>query len=158
MPVTPFHFGPGTLLKAIAPRSVSLAAFALSQIAIDVESGYHLVRNEWPVHREVHSFLVTGVVGALTGVAVWSVGRSLDPSGEARIRAEVALSPALVGGLAGGLSHPLLDGIMHSDVRPFWPFSAANPFLGAMGLGALHLLCFAAGVVGLYALALRSAD
>ncbi len=34
----------------------------------------------------------------------------------------------------GGLSHPLLDGLMHADVRPFMPWSDSNPFLGLVGL------------------------
>jgi hypothetical protein len=35
MPFTPFHFGPGALLKSIFPRSVSLSAFVASQVLID---------------------------------------------------------------------------------------------------------------------------
>ena len=35
MPVTPFHFGPGLLGKAVVNR-----------VVIDVETAYHLVRNE----------------------------------------------------------------------------------------------------------------
>jgi membrane-bound metal-dependent hydrolase YbcI (DUF457 family) len=54
----------------------------------------------------------------------------------------------LSGGLAGGLSHPLLDGIMHPDVRPFMPWSDCNPFLGLLGLVQLHLACIAAVIVG----------
>jgi membrane-bound metal-dependent hydrolase YbcI (DUF457 family) len=53
-----------------------------------------------------------------------------------------------VGGLAGGLSHPFLDGIMHPDVRPFMPWSDQNPFLGLIGVGRLHLACVAAALFG----------
>jgi hypothetical protein len=47
---------------------------------------------------------------------------------------------------------------MHPDLRPFWPISTANPFLGALGLGALHLACVASGIAGAYILALRADD
>jgi len=155
MPFTPFHFGPGILLKACAPRAVSLTAFVISQVVIDIESGYHLLRNDWPVHREVHSLPVAGLVGILTGTAVWIVGRKRRASNEAMIQAEVALLPAHVSGLVGGLSHPLLDAVMHTDLRPFWPFSTANPLLAVMGLGYLHLFCVGSGIVGAVILMIR---
>jgi len=63
---------------------------------------------------------------------------------------------SLVGGAVGGLTHPILDGIMHRDIRPFWPFTDANPLLGAIGLGALHALCLACGIAGAIVLAFRS--
>jgi hypothetical protein len=37
MPVTPLHLGVGLLGKGALPRSVSLTAFAVSQLVIDVE-------------------------------------------------------------------------------------------------------------------------
>jgi membrane-bound metal-dependent hydrolase YbcI (DUF457 family) len=54
----------------------------------------------------------------------------------------------LAGGVTGGVSHPLLDGIMHADVRPFMPWSDSNPFLGLVGLAPLHLACVATALVG----------
>jgi membrane-bound metal-dependent hydrolase YbcI (DUF457 family) len=156
VPVTPFHFGPGTLAKGLLPRRVSLTAFIVSQIAIDVESGYHLFRGEWPVHREVHSLLVAALVGVLSGAFVWSMGRVLPNSGTPRLRGELAALPAYVGGLLGGLSHVFLDGIMHPDLHPFWPFSTANPFLGLVSLGTLHLFCIVCGAVGVLLLGFRA--
>ena len=59
MPATPFHLGPGLLIKAAAPRQFSMAAYSLAQVVIDVESGYYLLRGEYPVHRQAqHSFWV----------------------------------------------------------------------------------------------------
>lgn len=158
VPVTPFHFGPGTLVKAIFPHGMSLTAFVLSQIAIDLESGYHLLCGDWPVHREVHSFLGASVVGLLTGAAVWVAARRLRSSDPAIAQAEIGMIPALVGGLIGGLSHPILDGIMHPDLRPFWPLSSANPFLGILDLGVLHLLCVVSGLAGMFVLAFRARE
>ena len=155
MPVTPFHFGPGTLAKGLLPRRVSLTAFVVSQIAIDVESGYHLLRGDWPIHREFHSLLLAALVGVLSGTLVWSVGRVLPDQSSPGVRGELAAFPGYAGGLLGGLSHPVLDGIMHPDLRPFWPFSTANPFLELVSLGALHLFCVACGVVGVLLLGFR---
>lgn len=74
-PVTPFHFGPGILLKSWTPRAVSLTAFVVSQIVIDTESGYHLLRGDWPVHREGHSLLAGSLIGLLSGTSVWLAGQ-----------------------------------------------------------------------------------
>lgn len=159
MPITPFHFGPGTLLKAVAPRHVSLTAFVLSQVVIDVESGYHLLVGDWPVHRICHTLPVAGLIGAVSGTVVWLVARLVPVTmpDEKMIRSEVEFTPAHLGGVIGGLSHPLLDGIMHADVKPFWPLVETNPLLGLVGLGQLHLLCLAAGVLGVGVLWLRKA-
>ena len=37
MPITPFHFGPGALVKVIVPKHFSWTIFALSNILIDLE-------------------------------------------------------------------------------------------------------------------------
>ena len=157
MPVTPFHFGVGLLGKGVAPRMISLCAFVASQVLIDCESAYFLfVARAEPVHRVLHTFALATPVGALVGLAVWAVARGIRwPPELIWLRSDCALRPAILGGLLGGLTHPLLDGIMHDDIRPFRPFSDANPLHEAMGLGPLHLACILFGVVGVALLALH---
>jgi membrane-bound metal-dependent hydrolase YbcI (DUF457 family) len=141
MPVTPFHFGPGALLKGCASRSVSLAAFVASQIAIDIESGYHLLHGDWPVHREAHSLMGATRLRAALGFHPLLA---------------IELLPAFVGGLVGGMTHSILDAVMHPDLRPFWPFSVANPFLDLIGIGLLHTMCVASGLAGAVLLVIQS--
>ncbi|HLA64585.1 MAG TPA: hypothetical protein VK610_09180, partial [Rhodothermales bacterium] len=147
----PFHFGPGLLLKSVAPRSVSLGAFAAANVVIDVESVANLLAGRHPVHATLHTLPVAVLVGVAAGLAVAALGRALKrpPS------PEWALGPAVLGGLLGGASHPLLDGVMHRDIQPFLPFTASNPLLGLVGLGALHLASVGAGVLGLVVLGWR---
>jgi membrane-bound metal-dependent hydrolase YbcI (DUF457 family) len=156
MPVTPFHFGVGLALKGLKPEQVSLIAFAASQVVIDLESGYYLfIAREWPVHRWAHSFVGAALLGLLTAVVcarvLPAVSRVLPwvPTSEMRGQS------CIVGGLLGGLSHTVLDGVMHTDVVPFFPVAAGNPLLGALSLGALHLLCVGSGLLGLVLLATR---
>jgi hypothetical protein len=75
MPVTPFHFGPGLLGKAVVNRYFSFTSFAITQVVIDVETAYHLVRNEWPLHRAFHTMLLGTAVGVVVGVLLHVVGR-----------------------------------------------------------------------------------
>jgi hypothetical protein len=151
VPFTPFHLGPGLFVKAVAPRYFSFTAFAASQVVIDLETLYHLVRHEWPLHRVMHT-VVGGTAGGLeVGLAVAAAGPfllRLAPARRSKLVSEVSLGGALAGGVIGGVSHSLLDSMMHSDVRPFWPF-ADGTLLGIIGSGSLHVGCVVAGVVGL---------
>ena len=151
MPATPFHFGPGLLIKAVAPRQFSVAAYSVVQVVIDVESGYHLLHNDYPVHRQAHTFYMGGLIGLVCGLVVSRVGRWLArprdvvPEG---LAAEYRLPIAAWSGIFGGLLHSVLDGIMHSDMRPFRPFSDANPLYGLVSLRTLYLFCIITGLVG----------
>ena len=44
MPFTPFHFGPGAGIKATLPGRFSLIIFCYSQVMIDLEPLYFLLR------------------------------------------------------------------------------------------------------------------
>lgn len=150
MPVTPFHFGPGLLLKAAAPRAVSFSAFAAANVAIDVESLVNLLTGRYPVHATLHTFAASLLVGVLAGGAVGLFGRWR------RTRSpEFLPRPALTGGLLGGMSHPFLDGIMHGDIRPFLPLTEENPLYRLVGLDALHSACVVAALLGTVVLAWR---
>jgi hypothetical protein len=151
MPATPFHLGPGLLVKAVAPRQFSMAAYSLAQVVIDLESGYYLLRGEYPVHRQAHTFLLGGLIGLVCGLIVsrigewWARPRDLVPEA---LAAEYRLPIAAVSGIFGGILHSVLDGIMHADIRPFRPFTDANPLYGLVSLRVLYLVCIITGFVG----------
>jgi hypothetical protein len=151
MPATPFHFGPGLLVKAAAPRQFSMAAYSVAQIVIDLESGYHLLRHDYPVHRQAHTFFLGGLIGLVCGLIVSRVGtwlaRPRDAIPEA-LAAEYRLPIAALSGVFGGVLHSLLDGIMHADIRPFRPFTNANPLYGLVSVQVIYLFCIVTGLVG----------
>ena len=159
MPFTPYHFGPGLLVKGIAARWYSWTAFVAAQIAIDCETLYYLIRHEYPLHRRLHTFVGAAIVGVATAVSLMGVKwlaqrtaprlmdsfRSRRPS----VQAESSTTGLLVGGLVGGVTHPLLDGLMHTDIKPLLPWTESNPLLGVVGVEELHLVCEIAGLIGL---------
>lgn len=51
MPITPFHFGPGAAIHALAPKQVSFLAFCVSNILIDIEPLYFMLTDQYPLHR-----------------------------------------------------------------------------------------------------------
>lgn len=151
MPATPFHLGPGLLIKAAAPRQFSMAAYSLALVVIDVESGYYLLQGEYPVHRQAHTFLLGGLIGMLCGLIVSRIGgwwaRPRDAVTEA-LAAEFRMPVAVVSGIFGGIFHSVLDGIMYADIRPFRPFTEANPLYELVSIRTLYLFCTITGLVG----------
>lgn len=134
MPVTPFHFGPGAIIHALAPRHVSFIAFCAANVLVDFEPLYFMLTHQYPLHRFFHTFLGAGlVVGAALGLflaARWCAARFWLPAlfGWRELGMwEVALGAAL-----GSYSHVFLDSVMHDEIRPFAPFSDANPLLMAV--------------------------
>lgn len=143
MPITHYHFGPGLLIKGFCPSAMSLTAFVLANVVIDIEVVVRLLAGVTPLHSTLHTFWVAIPVGLLSGGVVYGFGLFID-----KPRETWNVRPALLGGFLGGLSQPLLDGIMHMDIRPFWPVSDANPMLRLVDLQMLHASCAIAGVVG----------
>lgn len=141
------------------PRHFGFIAFGATQVVIDVETLYHLLRHEWPLHRTVHTYVGASVVGAVVGVVSfamgemlinwWKRGKPLQVEPDAAKPRTFRRNAALLGGMIGGISHVLLDSIMHQDIQPLWPFTKANEMLGAINLASLHRGCVIAGLVGL---------
>lgn len=157
MPFTPFHFGPGLLAKACAPRRFWLTSFILANILIDLEVLYYLYHGQLPLHRHLHTYLggvAMGVAAALIMFAVIvGVSRLYDHS---RRLKELKGAPlrrlflqSLIAGLLGGISHILLDSCMHYEMHPFWPFVSGNALAGCVGVGTLHIVLAATGFFGL---------
>jgi membrane-bound metal-dependent hydrolase YbcI (DUF457 family) len=157
VPITPFHFGPGAALHAVAPRHVSFLAFCAANVLIDVESLYNLVNQRHPVHAFFHTYvgasLVIIAVGSLFVAARWFAGRFWLPN-LLRWR-NLSLRQVIVGAALGAYSHVVLDSVMHSDIQPLAPFSSANALLGALPLSILHIACVVLGLLGVLGVILR---
>jgi hypothetical protein len=158
MPVTPFHGGFGLLAKGCLGLRFSLISFCATQVVIDCESGYYLLRGEWPVHRLLHT--IPGATLACTAVALafYFVGARIDrrPTSTLTVmsllRADLAAassrSTAVMTIVGGVLGHLVPDGIMHSDVRPFAPLTDANPLYAIVSLATLHWSLIVMGIIG----------
>jgi hypothetical protein len=159
VPITPFHFGPGALVKVVAPRHFSFTVFAFSQGLIDLEPiGFFLFTGD-PVHPYLHTYL-----GAtLVFLASWWAGRPvcewalrawnawLSPAQARWLGQEprISVRAAFIGAFIGAYSHVAIDSIMHGDMEPFAPFSAATPWLLVVSVETLQWLCLLAGIIGM---------
>ncbi len=150
MPFTPVHMGPGMLVKSVLQDRFSLMMFGWSQIAIDVQPMYVMLRGEGHLHGFTHSYLgalLVAMISALTGKHLAAFGLKLfDMADDLPISWGVAILSALV----GTLSHVFIDSIMHADLQPYAPYSLANPMLQYISVANLHMWCFGAGVIGFF--------
>ena len=143
-------------MKAVLPRWFSFTAFVATQVVIDVETLVHMLRQEWPVHREFHSYIGATSTGFVTALVTFGTLRMLRAVVVRfnRNRQDVpadwkeGVGAAILGGLIGGASHTLLDSIMHQDVQPLWPFASQNGMVGSLSVWLLHLLCLLAALCG----------
>ncbi|MDR7522827.1 MAG: DUF4184 family protein [Armatimonadota bacterium] len=161
MPLTPFHLGPAIALKVSARRHFSLRIFTLTQIVIDLESARGVLVSASPLHGPLHSLAGATLAGLLAAVLGRHIFNALNPLFRSLLRqvegmpawlvgevVPITWAAALIGGTVGGISHVLLDAVIHPDVSPFWPFSSSNPFLRDGSFYLMHYACTLVGLIG----------
>lgn len=150
MPITPFHIGPGLLIKAAIPRHFSLIAFAIVQVAIDMEVIVNVARGHDPLHEFLHTWVGSLLIGAGCAVLLlMAVPRVSDFAFSRRherhpwslLAQDYAPLAILNGVFIGALSHVALDGFMHAELN--------TPWLNLIDVGDLHWFCLLAGLAGL---------
>lgn len=157
MPFTPFHFGPGAVINALAPKHVSFLVFCMANVVMDIEPLYYMVTDQYPLHRFFHTYIGAALIAAITLIGFVSAKAFAarfwlpDVLGWRRL----TLLPVAIGATVGSYSHIVLDSIMHSDIRPFAPFSDSNQLLSIIPIGELHLYCALAGLISLPIIAIR---
>ncbi len=158
MPVTPFHFGPAAIVKAVTPGNFSFTAFGLTQVMIDLEPLFYMAQGEWPIHRFLHTYLGAAIIALFVALAgkplcewllrFWNGRLSASQHIWLSVDARISMIAAMAGALFGGFSHILLDSVMHSDIRPFAPFSNYNGLLHVISIEWLYMLCAVSAIVG----------
>lgn len=178
MPATPFHFGPGLLLKAVLGQRMSFGTFVLVQYVVDLESISNILLNRSPVHDHLHTTIGACLVATLVAPVSrqplnWLLGRirahgtdglasdylSEGTAGYARrLAAHTRLNDALkpmswsasaAGALLGAITHVLLDGVIHPDMSPFAPWIRRNPLLIDGSFIWMHVACLTVGALSL---------
>ena len=158
MPFTPFHMGAACVVKGVAGRHFSITVFGLSQIAMDVEPLYHMLRDEGIIHGFSHTFLGATLIGFLTVLAGRPICQMLlqfwtpDPGDPflkwLRGPQIISWPTTIVSAFIGTYSHVLIDSLVSSDVQPFAPFSDWNPMLGTISMGPLQMVLIGTGILG----------
>jgi hypothetical protein len=155
VPFTPFHLGPGALLKAIGGERFSFMVFGGSQVVMDIEPLVRMIRGDAILHGVSHTVagaFVVGVISAAVGRPVCNAALRHSEISDHLIGWRVASASALV----GTYSHIGLDAVMHGDMNPLWPIASGNVLLGLISVPTLHVLCVISGLLGGGFVALRA--
>jgi len=157
MPITPFHFGPGAAIHAIAPKHVSFLAFCSANVLIDIEPLYYMVTGQYPLHRFLHTYIGATIIMVATALIFFFALKLASLVGLPNLFQWQSLKPLPIclGAAAGSYSHIVLDSVMHADIVPLSPFSEVNVLYQLVSLGELHLFCVFAAVLGLAILGIR---
>lgn len=148
MPFTPFHMGPGLLVKALLQGSFSLMVFGWTQIVMDIQPLLVLVTGAGHLHGFSHSYIgatLIAAASALTGKYLAEFGLRL--MGQARYL-PISWPVATMSAAIGAYSHVVLDSLIHADLEPFAPFATVNPFLGFVSVTAIYQFCVYSGLAG----------
>jgi membrane-bound metal-dependent hydrolase YbcI (DUF457 family) len=157
VPITPFHFGPGALVSALAPAWISWTVFVLANCVIDLEPVSLFLLTGDPAHRFLHTLPGATLVAAVCAIwgrplgqlllGWWNRQLSVVQARWLATGSHISARQAWGGALAGSWSHLLLDSFMHDDVQALWPLLSGNPLWRSIPLDVLHLGCAAAGVI-----------
>jgi membrane-bound metal-dependent hydrolase YbcI (DUF457 family) len=157
MPITPFHFGPGAAIHAVAPKHVSFLAFCAANVLIDIEPLYYMLTGQYPLHRFFHTYIGASLI-TLATVLIFLAALKLA----SRFRLPDLLqwqslsSRAIwLGAAIGSYSHIVFDSVMHTDITPLLPFSETNVLYQLIPLGKLHLFCVYSAILGLLILGIH---
>ena len=163
MPFTPLHLGPALFLGMILLRYIDLPTFMVANIIVDVEPfviltlGLHRADSlNLPLHGLLHTFL-GGTFVALFLAFVMTRMSKFTASLMRLIGLEQRPTPRKIyaAALSGVYLHILLDSLLYTDIRPFYP-SSYNPFLGGMAAAfGVWWFCIVTGLIGLALLVFR---
>lgn len=160
MPFTPFHAGPGVLLKSVLHEKFSLLVFLVMQVVMDIEPLLAILTGRGVLHGWTHT-----LHGAFLLALVFTeiVRRALNAAASLATRYSLSIfrhtpyihaSAAWVGSVVGVFSHVLLDAVMHTDMLPFF-WLPDNPLHRMTSVGFLHVMCVFFGVLGLGVISFR---
>jgi membrane-bound metal-dependent hydrolase YbcI (DUF457 family) len=150
MPFTPFHMGPGIVVKALLQSSFSLVVFGWAQIVMDVQPLIVMISGEGYLHGFSHTYIgatLLAIFSALSGKYLSEVGLCLfgfNKQWQVKISWWVSFLSAFI----GTFTHVFLDSIMHADVEPFFPLTTSNVFLGLISVESIHKVCLYSALVG----------
>ena len=157
MPFTPFHFGPGAALHALAPKHVSFTSFCAANVVIDFEPLVFMLRDDPRLHRFFHSY-AGAIPVALATVVLMLASRAFFARFPVLDRLDVrslATRPLIIGAILGAFSHIVFDSIMHADMHPLQPFAHGNALLGIVPMDVLYWVCALVGVIGVLIIGVR---
>lgn len=150
--------GAAFIVKPGLGRHFSIITFGIAQVAMDIEPLIGMLTGEEVLHGLSHTIFGALVIACLVllvapGICNFLLRRWNKEVEHYKLPWLVETVPVsrlgvIAGAFFGTLSHVLLDSLMHHDIQPLSPFSAANPLMGLMPHDGIYWLCAITGVMG----------
>ena len=151
MPFTPFHMGPGILIKGVLQGGFSLMVFGWAQILMDVQPLFVLITDGGQLHGFSHTYIgasLIAIASAVTGKYLSEYGLVVLGVRKKEDKFDISWWVVFISAFIGTYTHVVIDSIMHFDMQPFFPFGVTNSLLGVIGTDLLHKLCIYSGLLG----------
>ncbi|MCV2444149.1 DUF4184 family protein [Acinetobacter bereziniae] len=148
MPITPLHLGLGTTCKGIGNHRFSLLIFSGVQVLMDIEPLLGMILGWNTLHLYTHN-----LIGALLiALIATPIGKVMSEFVLRRLLKQknwqITWQVATLSALTGSFSHILLDGLMHADMYPFYPFSQTQFLLNLIPYSFIFYGCFIGFIFG----------
>ena len=146
MPFTPFHMGPGVLIKSLLQGSFSLLIFGFTQVLMDLQPLFSIITGVGKLHGFSHTYIGATLIAVISGLSGKYIFDFIFKYQKMNIYLSWKIT--FISAFIGSFSHILLDSIMHSDMTPFYPFNLSNNLLHLISNQHLHDFCLFTGVTG----------
>jgi len=142
MPFTPYHFGPHGCVALPLSKYLDGPAFILANVIVDLEPLVVVsLRLDYPPHGYLHTFLIGSLAGLVWGLIAYGLKDIIKPFMQfIRIFYRPTLLKTIISAVLGVWLHVAFDGIISTDIKPFFPLSA-NPLYGLMTAESMYKLC-----------------
>ncbi|MFH0713261.1 MAG: DUF4184 family protein [Candidatus Micrarchaeota archaeon] len=145
MPFTPFHWAVA-LFGLIFFNVLYLPALIISSVLMDLEPFYYMFFSP-PADGVLHGFFHTYLAVTILALVVAFVLIKFRPAIDKRMarfsasQTRISNNWIIASSLLAAWSHVFLDSFLYTDIKPFWPLTNANPFLGMLSSSTVYLLC-----------------
>ncbi|MFW1800680.1 hydrolase [Acinetobacter nematophilus] len=148
MPITPLHLGLGASCKGIGNQHFSFLIFSGVQMLMDIEPLLGIILGWNTLHLYSHN-----LIGALLiGLFAIPIGKAMSEFClyhlVKQIHWQITWRVAAFSALTGSFSHTLLDGLMHADMYPFYPFSQTQFLLNLIPYSYIFYGCLFGFILG----------
>ena len=146
MPFTPFHMGPGILIKSLLRGTFSLLLFGYTQVLMDLQPLFSIITGIGNLHGFSHTYIGATLIALISGFS----GKYIIENIFKYIKKDIKLTWKItfISTFIGSFSHIILDSIMHYDMNPFYPLKISNSLYQLLSNQQLHNFCLISGLVG----------
>ena len=159
MPLTPFHLGPALFFGLLFFRLINLPTFLIANVVVDFEPFLVLFLGlNYPLHGFFHSFLGGAIIAIILALAMIRMNKPVQKiMSTFKLGQKYSKRSIWLASFSGIYLHILLDSILYTDIKPFFPLDTNPLYNGSMFVGfEIYSLCVILFILGLALYAYKS--